>query len=194
MTGGTIARILRAMRLILYRHGPTDWTDAGQVQGREDVPLNDRGREAVARSAETLRGEGISFFAASPLSRAWESAYILATALGVAGIMRSSDLVECDFGSLSGVDFREFDRLAGPRNRGSWPDPLDYDFRPFGGECAWDVLKRQLETVRILRKRYQGETVCLVGHSRSLRTLAGMSGMHHIPRLAHCEWMAIRPF
>lgn len=89
MTGLPAARILRAMRLILYRHGPTEWTDAGRVQGREDPPLHDRGREAVARSAETLRGEGIRLFAASPLSRAWESAYILAAELGVAGIMRS---------------------------------------------------------------------------------------------------------
>lgn len=180
------------MRLILIRHGPTDWTDEGRVQGRQDIPLNDRGRETVARAAEGLRAEGIRFFASSPLSCAWETAYILSEKLGVAGIMRSPDLMECDFGSLSGLDYREFDRLAGAQNRGSWPDPLDYDFRPFGGECAWDVLKRQLETVRILRKRYQGETVGIVGHSRSHRTLAGMTGLHWIPRLSHCEWMSLQ--
>lgn len=43
------------MRLYLVRHGETDWNARRLVQGREDVPLNDRGRAQARATAQALR-------------------------------------------------------------------------------------------------------------------------------------------
>ena len=67
------------MRIILARHGETDWNAAGRVQGASDTNLNDKGRtqaeELGRRLAES--GEKIDICYASPKRRAFETAEIV---------------------------------------------------------------------------------------------------------------------
>lgn len=87
----------------LVRHGETDWNALGRLQGREDVPLNDQGREQARRSGEALRRYTWELVLASPLSRAWESALIIASLVGVPQVCAVPEFVERDYGAASGL-------------------------------------------------------------------------------------------
>ena len=76
--------------IYFIRHGETDWNQAQLFQGRTDVPLNVRGRAQAGRTAACIRehfrlaGHPLRFagLVSSPLSRAVETATIVASALG----------------------------------------------------------------------------------------------------------------
>ena len=60
-------------RLLLVRHGVTEWNEAGRYQGHQDIPLSDAGREQARRVAERLSDERIAFAYSSDLKRARET-------------------------------------------------------------------------------------------------------------------------
>lgn len=62
------------MLLYIVRHGETDWNKAGKVQGRTDIPLNERGRYLAEATAEGMKDVRIDFCYTSPLIRAKETA------------------------------------------------------------------------------------------------------------------------
>ena len=67
--------------LILIRHGETDWNVDGRYQGQADPPLNDKGLAQAQLLAQELRGVKIDVLYTSPLSRALQTAQILADSL-----------------------------------------------------------------------------------------------------------------
>ena len=51
----------KEMLLYIVRHGETDWNKAGKVQGRTDIPLNERGRYLAEATAEGMKDVRIDF-------------------------------------------------------------------------------------------------------------------------------------
>src|SRR5579884_2073808 len=95
-------------RLILLRHGETEWSAAGKHTGRTDVPLTRRGEEQAAASGTALRhgriGDvRISHAFTSPLSRAQRTAQLA----GFANPMIDPDLQEWDYGGYEGLTTKE---------------------------------------------------------------------------------------
>ena len=88
------------------RHGVTDHNQRRVVMGQRDIPLNDLGRRQARQAAESLQGVDISRVVTSPLSRARETAEIIAEALGL-----DLDVVdgfkERDWGEMAGRSYRE---------------------------------------------------------------------------------------
>lgn len=68
-------------RLILIRHGLTDWNENGRLMGRSDVALNVRGRAQASRVAEALASRPITAIYSSPQPRTRETAAPLASAM-----------------------------------------------------------------------------------------------------------------
>ena len=132
--------------LYLVRHGQSEWNRIGRIQGRSESPLTALGREqAVALGRmlrEVLPDPGIDIVA-SPLARAFETATIIAVALGRAAGDVSTDerINDFDVGVLAGypgwdvvaADHPELARLR-------LEDPIR--FHPPGGESGADVLAR----------------------------------------------------
>lgn len=89
-------------RVLLARHGETDWNAVGRWQGHADPPLNASGRAQALELAERLSGAGIEVIVSSDLCRATETAAIVAERLGLP-IVEDAGLREIDVGSWSGL-------------------------------------------------------------------------------------------
>ncbi len=75
------------LRLVLVRHGETEWTERGLLHGRLDAPLSATGRRHAALTAARLRAETqtdpLDVIYTSPLGRAMETATHFAGAVGL---------------------------------------------------------------------------------------------------------------
>ena len=72
------------MKLLLLRHGETEWTERGLLHGRLDAPLSARGRQHAESAARRLGGQRFDALYASPQGRAMQTASILSEAVGIA--------------------------------------------------------------------------------------------------------------
>ena len=84
------------LRLLLIRHGETDWNASGRYQGQMDIPLNEAGVEQARILGRRLRNEpsgpiepvrppgSINALYASDLARAWQTAQTVGEACGLA--------------------------------------------------------------------------------------------------------------
>jgi broad specificity phosphatase PhoE len=86
-------------RLVIVRHGETEWARSGRHTGRTDVPLTDRGREQAASLGRALRGRAFSRVLSSPLRRALDTCRL-------AGFGERAEIVddlrEWDYGAYEG--------------------------------------------------------------------------------------------
>lgn len=94
-------------RILLLRHGQTDWNIDRRFQGNTDIPLNNTGREQIRAALPELQnlaatGVSIDGVVSSPLSRAIESAQIVAEGLNVPYLGAYEGLQERYFGELEG--------------------------------------------------------------------------------------------
>ena len=153
-------------RLAVLRHGPTDWSTAGRIQGRADRPLSDDGRQQVSGWSMPDAWQDWDWVS-SPLARAQETADILH------GVAVTSDrrLAEADWGDWEGQRLASIraelgDRLTAMERAG-------LDFRPPGGESARDVQVR-LRPFLAERAAANRDTVavCHKGVVRALYALA----------------------
>jgi uncharacterized phosphatase len=90
-------------RICLIRHGETDWNASGRLQGREDIELNDLGREQALELADYFKTGNWNDIVSSPLKRAFETAEILAAQLDLPHIIVRENFIERDYGEASGL-------------------------------------------------------------------------------------------
>ncbi|MBD2304281.1 histidine phosphatase family protein [Chroococcidiopsis sp. FACHB-1243] len=67
----------QGQRILLIRHGETEWNRQTKFQGQIDVPLNDNGREQARKAAEFLKTVKLDFAFSSPMLRPKETAEII---------------------------------------------------------------------------------------------------------------------
>jgi probable phosphoglycerate mutase len=104
--------------LTLVRHGETDWNRDRRIQGSTDIPLNDTGRaqaqEAAALLREQLDASSVApIVVSSDLSRARETAQIIAAELDLPAPRTYPTLRERAYGEAEGVAASEFIRRWG---------------------------------------------------------------------------------
>lgn len=95
-------------RILLVRHGQSEWNAEGRWQGQADIALSELGRRQARAAAGNLGS--FSMIAASTLSRAAETAYIISEALGIGPIIPIPNLVERSAGEWSGLTKEDIDR------------------------------------------------------------------------------------
>ena len=96
-------------RLVLIRHGQTEWSVSGQHTGHTDIPLTDQGRAEAEDAKGTLGSWDFSAVYSSPLRRAAETAEIVGLA---PEIVHSELLEEWDYGEIEGRTTEEFRRTV----------------------------------------------------------------------------------
>ena len=153
-------------RLYLVRHGSTPLTAEDKFSGAENVDLSDEGRAQAARLANRLRSEGISAVYASPLSRAMETAQILAH--GWHDEPKAVDgLREIAHGHWEGMRRSDVEAQYASEYAMWSQDP--FTFAPEGGESGVAVLTRALPAIRKIVTTHEGGRVLVVSHKATLR-------------------------
>jgi broad specificity phosphatase PhoE len=145
------------MRIVLVRHGQTEWSASGKHTSRTDVGLTDAGRASAGRLAERLRGRDFALVLTSPRSRARDTA----AAAGFPAAEVDEDLAEWDYGGYEG--------LTTPEIRVDRPGWLLWDDGVPGGETAAQVAAR---ADRVIERALTADgDVALFAHGHILRVL-----------------------
>jgi probable phosphoglycerate mutase len=101
-------RVNGQREMILLRHGQSTANASGVWQGQVEFPLSEEGREQAAYAGRALKGTRLSGIYASPLSRAFETAEIVAREAGYSGsVVPMPDLMERYGGVLEGHTWAE---------------------------------------------------------------------------------------
>jgi len=155
-------------RLILVRHGETDWNLEGRYQGQADLPLNERGREQAKLLAERLRSERIEAIYASDLSRAYETAKIIAKALGQE-VKALESLREVDTGVWTGLTFQKVEIRYQKHLREWRADPLRV--KRLEGESYLELFERTKAAIGEIVEAHPDQTVLIVGHGGNIKSI-----------------------
>lgn len=155
-------------RLFLARHGATDATEEGRFSGSTSAQLSEQGRQQAARLGERLAQENITAIYASPLSRALDTAYIIARHCRIEVATRDA-LREISHGHWEGKTREEVEQSFADEYAAWEADP--FTFAPVGGESGVAVLARALPVIRDLVTAHPGERVLVVSHKATLRLL-----------------------
>jgi broad specificity phosphatase PhoE len=142
--------------ILLARHGETDWNREGRWQGWADPPLNDTGRAQARELAEQLRSTPFDAVYTSDLTRASETAEIVAAPHGVR-VVADPELREIDIGSWSGLTKSEIqDRFDGQR---------------VDGETREHHAARVLAAVERIAREHPAGRILIVTHGGTMRAL-----------------------
>lgn len=155
-------------RLYLVRHGATQLTAEARFSGSVGVELSEEGRWQAAQLGERLRDEGITAAYCSPLSRAIDTATLIADRCDLTPETRDG-LREISHGHWEGLTRSEVEARF-PLEYEAWEeDP--FTFAPEEGESGVAVLARALPAIREIVTRHAGERVLVVSHKATIRIL-----------------------
>ncbi|MDY0220496.1 MAG: histidine phosphatase family protein [Desulfobacterium sp.] len=157
------------VNLNLIRHGKTLWNLDRRIQGREDIPLAERGKAQVVSWCLPLGKISLDLVLSSPMVRATQTAEIIGQRLGL-GVIISENLREQDFGLWEGKRMADI-RRATPGLL-EHQERLGWDFCPPGGETRKEVLVRSLGALGQAAEELKGLNLLVVTHSGVIRSLA----------------------
>ncbi len=155
-------------RVLLIRHGQTDWNANGRWQGILPIGLNDVGRTQAEALAMYLARRPIGSIYTSPLPRALDTALALGQAVGVVPIV-DERLQEFNLGVFQGLTKTEIDQ----HYPDEWRDfEANYwDHKVTNGESRRTLQKRAHEVFEYVVANGTGPEVAIVSHGGTIRTL-----------------------
>ena len=160
-------------KLVLIRHGESQWNLENRFTGWVDVPLSPKGIEEAKAAGKKLAGFKFDRAFSSVLARANETMRIILEAIEQTGIPIEKDkaLNERMYGELQGLNKAETANKFGDEQVKIWR--RSYDVRPPGGESLKDTAERVLPYYdsRIRPYVLKGETILIAAHGNSLRAL-----------------------
>lgn len=178
-------------RLIVWRHGNTDWNAGKRVQGQTDVPLNELGRQQAVDAADLLVRLRPTALVASDLSRAADTAAALAALTGLS-VSYDERLRERFFGAWEGLTMAEVTQTR-PAEYARWAAGADV----VGGEVETldDLGKRVAEALRDAAERVApGGTVVVATHGAAARSGIGQllgwprEQLRTLRAMQNCHW------
>lgn len=143
------------MKILLTRHGQTDWNVAGKIQGMTDIELNETGIKQAEATREKLLDYDIDLIIASPLKRAKRTAEIIGSGRNIP-IIIDDRIQERAFGKYEGKTTKEmdFDEV--------WNYKLNIHYE--NAESVGELFDRVNGFLKDIKQSYQDKTVLLVTH------------------------------
>lgn len=165
-------------RIILVRHGRTEWNRVERFRGRADVPLDDTGLAQAEAAGNRISADwAVTAVYSSPLQRAVRTAQAIARHYGLP-VLTHPGLIDIDYGQWQGLTPDEASQ--------QWPEMVEAWYRAPqavripGGESLDDLRLRGMAAVNELAARHAGQTIVLVGHTVINRViLLGALGLGH---------------
>ena len=180
-------------RLIVWRHGNTDWNASHRVQGQTDVPLNALGRQQAVDAAELLIKMRPDVLVSSDLQRAADTAAALAALAGLS-VHLDKRLRERYFGSWQGLTMTEVAEVH-PQEHARWTAGEEV-----GGdvESLDDLGKRVAEALQdAAAMTPAGGTVVVTTHGAAARQGIGhllgwrLEQLRTLRALQNCHWVEL---
>ncbi len=143
------------MKLLLTRHGQTDWNVKGKIQGMTDTELNETGIKQAKQVREKLLNENIDVIITSPLKRARKTAEIIGEGRHIP-IIYDERIRERCFGKFEGLTPNEFDFSQ------IWNYKLNKHYE--GAESTGELFDRVTDFLDKIKEEYKDKTVLVVTH------------------------------
>jgi probable phosphoglycerate mutase len=168
-------------RMLLTRHGQSEWNAVGRWQGQADPPLTDVGRGQARAAADRLGA--VDAIVSSDLDRAVTTAAIVAEALGVGPVLIEPRLRERAAGEWSG--------LTRDQIEAEWPGYLATRRRPPGFETDEALLTRVRGALDDLSRGHPDAELLVVTHGGVVYVLEGAAGLtfERLPNLSG-RWLS----
>ena len=162
------------MRIILARHGETDYNKNKKVQGHSDIPLNEEGIKQGKAAGEKITNYDIDVAYSSTLGRAFDTArYMLDNSNNeinkMLDVIKDKRLIEKSYGDYEGISFAEY--AAGLQNG---------EMR--GMELDEDAADRVEEFFKEKYKEHPDKTILAVCHGGLIRSFLTEKGIKRVGR------------
>ena len=165
-----IPKTIGDSRIILVRHGETDWNKEGRFQGQIDIPLNETGKNQAQKASNFLKSIDFNKAYSSSMSRPLETAKIILGKKSNLSILKIDELSEISHGLWEGKLEKEI--------KTTWPEMLDkWHQEPENvimpeGESIEDVSKRSLNAWQnICKNQNKNDITLVVAHDAVNKTL-----------------------
>jgi broad specificity phosphatase PhoE len=156
------------MRIMLVRHGETQWNLENRIVGHTEIGLDPTGQRQVELLARALGEEKVDAIYSSPLRRAVETANVIAKEHGL-DVVTDDALKEVDAGELDGVAIEEVVRRYGNFWE-AWVKGVD-TLRMPGGETMGELQHRAWSVITRVVGDHPDETVILVSHTLTILSI-----------------------
>lgn len=152
------------LKIYLARHGQNEDNAKGILNGHRDLPLTPKGIEQAEEVAREIVATQMSFthIYASPLSRAFTTAEIIARAIGGPTPEVEQLLIERDFGVMTGVEQSRIKELCAPDVIQA--ELITYFLSPEGAETFPDLVERGQRLLEKLTAEHTDGSILLVSH------------------------------
>lgn len=183
------------MKIIVTRHGQTEWNRLGKLQGQTDNSLNEEGKAQAEETGKQIADEKIDLIISSPLIRARETAEIINKRFNVP-IIEDDRIKERNYGQCEGITLEERLELSqrNPIVNNVWNYNENIDFN--GIERMHDFCKRVYGFLNDITETYNGKNILIVAHGGvffpiscyfNRRPLTDMVDRHSVKGLQNCE-------
>lgn len=147
-------------RILLIRHGETDWNRIHRFQGRSDLPLNQKGKDQAHALALALKDESLTAIYSSPLIRTLETARLIKVFHPSIPLFEEEGLVEMNLGEFEGMEAQRW-AAEYPDFLRTWQETPASVTMP-GGESLQEVQTRAIGTLERITKLYPTESTLLL--------------------------------
>ena len=184
-------------KLILLRHGQSQWNLENRFTGWKNVPLTEKGEEEAKKAGELIKKHNINIdkVFSSVLERANRTAEIAIKKAELNNLLENNKIImtcseklnERDYGDLVGLNKQETADKFGKDQVHIWR--RSYDTPPPNGESLKDVVERVApyfkENIKPLLDK--GENILIAAHGNSLRAMMIELGMYKSEEISNIE-------
>jgi broad specificity phosphatase PhoE len=154
------------LRILLVRHGETDWNRDRRIMGQQEVGLNETGKIQVFELHGEVHSTPVQAIYVSPILRTVQTAEILNKDRNLP-LQPDRRLIEIDYGEWVGKTFEEVRNIDGYV---PYFKRLETPVAP-GGETLFQVRDRALGFLEDLKKQYSKENILVVSHADWIKCL-----------------------